>query len=96
MDTPLPNAEPAPSLNTAFEKAFESVQDLPIRPDNPTLLELYALYKQATQGNVCGEKPGFYDFVGVAKYEAWEKLQGVDADTAKRRYVEIVAQLMDS
>ena len=79
-----------PDLKTAFEQATRDVQDLPERPDNETLLRLYALYKQATEGDVSGDRPGFFDFVGTAKYEAWEKLAGTGREEAMRRYVELV------
>jgi len=80
-------------LNQQFEQASERVKQLPDRPDNDTLLKLYALYKQGSEGDVSGERPGFFDFVGVAKYEAWEKLQGTDPDEAKKRYIELVDSL---
>ncbi|MDX1554939.1 MAG: acyl-CoA-binding protein [Xanthomonadales bacterium] len=68
-------------------------KSLPERPDNETLLLLYALYKQGSEGDVSGEKPGFFDFVGVAKYEAWEKLRGTKQDQARSQYVELVRKL---
>ncbi|MEE4304796.1 MAG: acyl-CoA-binding protein [Wenzhouxiangella sp.] len=80
-------------LEKRFKQAAEDVQSLDQRPDNDTLLKLYALYKQGSEGDVSGEKPGFFDFVGVAKYEAWEKLQGMDADEAKQKYVDLVESL---
>lgn len=80
-------------LNQQFEQASERVKSLDERPDNDTLLKLYALYKQGAEGDVSGERPGFFDFVGVAKYEAWEKLQGTDQEIAKKRYVELVDSL---
>lgn len=80
-------------LDTQFEQAGEDAQNLPEKPDNDTLLELYSLYKQATAGDVSGEKPGFFDFVGAAKYEAWESLRGVDSGDAKQRYVDLVNRL---
>ena len=80
-------------LETRFKQASEDVKDLDQRPDNDTLLKLYALYKQGSEGDVSGEKPGFFDFVGVAKYEAWEKLQGMDADEARQKYVDLVDSL---
>ena len=67
--------------------------ELEQRPDNDTLLKLYALYKQGAEGDVSGERPGFFDFVGVAKYEAWEKLKGTDQEDAKKRYIELVDSL---
>jgi diazepam-binding inhibitor (GABA receptor modulating acyl-CoA-binding protein) len=57
------------------------------------MLRLYALFKQGSSGDVSGEKPGFFDFVGVAKYEAWEQLKGLPADDAKSQYIELVRQL---
>lgn len=77
----------------SFEKAANAAKSLPERPDNETLLQLYALYKQGSEGDVKGEKPGFFDFVGVAKYEAWEKLKGLDREEAKSRYVDLVRRL---
>ena len=64
-------------LKQQFEKAATQVKSLTERPDNDTMLRLYALFKQGSEGDVKGAKPGFLDFVGSAKYEAWEKLQGV-------------------
>ena len=80
-------------LNADFQAAKARVQQLDERPDNDTLLKLYALYKQGTDGDVHGEKPGFFDFVGTAKYEAWSKLQGMPADDAKRQYIALVDRL---
>ena len=80
-------------LDADFRQAAEDVKRLPSRPDNDTLLKLYALYKQATDGDVCGPKPGFFDFVGTAKYEAWAKLQGTAQDEAMKKYVDLVKKL---
>ena len=63
------------------------------RPDNDTLLRLYALYKQGAEGDVSGPKPGFFDFVGTAKYEAWGKLKGTAQDAAKQQYIDLVKKL---
>ena len=76
-----------------FEKAASVAKSLPERPDNDTLLQLYALYKQGSEGDVSGEKPGFFDFVGVAKYESWEALQGTSQEEAQDKYVELVRKL---
>ena len=76
-----------------FESAASAAKTLPERPDNDTMLQLYALYKQGSAGDVSGEKPGFFDFVGVAKYEAWEKLQGTTTEEAKSKYVDLVRKL---
>jgi acyl-CoA-binding protein len=80
-------------LQSRFEQAKQDVQGLSERPDNDTLLRLYALYKQGSEGDVSGEKPGFFDFVGTAKYEAWAKLKGTAPDEAKKKYVELVKKL---
>lgn len=80
-------------LKQQFEQAKQDVQDLSERPDNETLLRLYALYKQGAEGDVSGDKPGFFDFVGTAKYEAWSKLKGTSRDDAMQQYVALVAKL---
>lgn len=82
-------------LDSEFEQAAQRAKQLPERPDNDTMLELYALYKQGSTGDVNGEKPGFFDFVGVAKYEAWERLRGTPQDEAKQRYIKLVNRLSD-
>ena len=79
--------------NDLFESASLAVKSLAQRPDDNTMLELYALYKQGSGGDVSGSKPGFFDFVGAAKYEAWEKLQGTSQEDAQSRYVELVRKL---
>lgn len=76
-----------------FEKAAAAAKSLPERPDDQTMLRLYALFKQGSSGDVQGSKPGFFDFVGAAKYEAWEKLQGTNQEDARRQYVELVKKL---
>lgn len=80
-------------LDQQFEDAAAAAQKLPERPDNDTMLTLYALYKQGSAGDVSGDKPGFFDFVGVAKYEAWEKLRGMSRDEARQKYVDLVRSL---
>lgn len=81
------------SVRLTFEQAARDVQMLPLRPDNETLLRLYALYKQGAEGDVSGPKPGFFDFVGSAKYEAWSQLKGMPPEQAREQYVELVARL---
>lgn len=76
-----------------FEKAADAAKTLQQRPDDDTMLQLYALYKQGSSGDVSGEKPGFFDFVGRAKFEAWEKLRGTGEEEARRQYVELVRKL---
>ena len=80
-------------LKQKFEQAAIDVKDLSERPDNETLLRLYALYKQGSEGDVSGEKPGFFDFVGTAKHEAWGKLKGTARDEAMKKYVDLVKKL---
>ncbi|NIE63853.1 acyl-CoA-binding protein [Burkholderia sp. Ax-1719] len=80
-------------VNAQFAQAQEDVQQLTERPGNLTLLRLYALFKQATEGDVHGDKPGFTDIVGKYKYDAWAALQGTAEDTAKTQYVELVESL---
>jgi acyl-CoA-binding protein len=77
----------------AFEQAAVAAKSLPARPDDTTMLQLYALYKQGSSGDVEGDKPGFFDFVGAAKYEAWEKLKGTSGEDARRQYVELITKL---
>ena len=81
-------------LKAQFEKASAAVKGLSERPDNDTLLRLYALYKQGSEGDVSGPKPGMFDFVGSAKYEAWEKLQGTSSEQAMKKYVDLVKKLV--
>lgn len=81
-------------LQREFQQAAEDVQGLGERPDNDTLLKLYALYKQGSEGDVHGDVPGFFDFVGTAKYEAWTKLVGTPREEAMRRYISLVRQLL--
>ena len=80
-------------LATQFEQAAKDAHALRERPDNDTLLRLYALYKQGAEGDVSGPKPGFFDFVGPAKYEAWAKLAGTAQDEAKQKYIDLVKKL---
>jgi diazepam-binding inhibitor (GABA receptor modulating acyl-CoA-binding protein) len=80
-------------LNAAFEKAVADSKSLPEKPDNMTLLKIYALYKQATAGDVEGKRPGFTDMVGRAKWDAWNELQGKSGDDAKQEYVDLIESL---
>lgn len=79
--------------NPQFEQATIAAKSLPERADNETLLQLYALYKQGSKGDVSGEKPGFFDFVATAKYEAWKHLEGLSQDDARNRYIDLVRKL---
>jgi acyl-CoA-binding protein len=80
-------------LKEQFQKAAQDVMSLEDRPDNDTMLRLYGLYKQGSEGDVSGPKPGFFDFVGTAKYEAWEKLSGTKPEDAMKKYVDLVKKL---
>lgn len=80
-------------LKSQFEAAAEAAKKLPRRPDNQTLLQLYALYKQASAGDVSGGRPGMFDMVGQAKYDAWARLKGTTPDAAMQQYVDLVASL---
>ncbi|UYZ61033.1 acyl-CoA-binding protein [Hymenobacter latericus] len=76
-----------------FEQAAQRAQQLPKKPDNMTLLKLYALYKQASEGDVSGDRPGGFDFKAIAKYDAWAGLNGKSQDDARQEYVDLVNQL---
>lgn len=81
------------SLDEQFAAAAAAANDLASRPDNETLLKLYALYKQGTAGDAGGKRPGMTDFVGRAKYDAWKKLAGTAQDDAKTQYVALITSL---
>lgn len=80
-------------LDEQFEQAAADAQSLSERPDNDTMLSLYALYKQATSGDVSGKRPGFTNLVGRAKYDAWSEKSGLSQEDAKTKYVELVESL---
>ena len=80
-------------LDTSFDAAVAASKTLASRPDNQTLLKIYALFKQASQGDVSGKRPGFTDLVGRAKYDAWAKLQGTASDDAKHAYIDLIGEL---
>ena len=80
-------------LNARFEAAVANSKTLSERPDNSTLLKLYALYKQATVGDVEGKRPGFTDMVGRAKYDAWAAIKGTAGDEAMNQYISLVESL---
>ena len=81
-------------LNATFEAAVKSsTTSITERPDNATLLKLYALYKQATEGDNESKKPSFTDMVARAKWDAWTKLEGTTADEAKQQYIDLITSL---
>ena len=80
-------------LKAQFEKAVAESKSLPEKPDNMTLLKIYALYKQATTGDNTEKKPGFGDMVGRAKWDAWNGLKGTSSDDAMQQYVDLIGSL---
>ena len=80
-------------LKAKFEQAVADSKNLPERPDNQTLLKLYALYKQGTTGDVEGKRPGFTDMVGRAKWDAWNEIKGLGKDDAMKQYVGLIEDL---
>ena len=80
------------SLDERFQDAAARSKSLS-NPGNDVLLQIYSLYKQGTKGDVSGKKPGMFDMVGKAKYDAWEKLKGTSQDDAKEQYVALIEKL---
>jgi acyl-CoA-binding protein len=80
-------------LKANFEAAAAAAKQTKRRPDNSTLLKLYSFYKQATEGDVKGDRPGGFDFVGGAKHDAWAKLKGTSKDEAMQNYIKQVERL---
>jgi acyl-CoA-binding protein len=81
------------SLQEQFDQAMADSKNLPERPDNMTLLKIYALFKQGSAGDVEGSRPGFTDMVGRAKYDAWANLKGTAQDEAKQQYIDLIEEL---
>jgi acyl-CoA-binding protein len=81
------------ALTDDFQAAVAQSQQLTQRPGNEELLELYALFKQATDGDVTGERPGGFDFKGIAKFDAWAGKKGMAKDAAMTHYIELMATL---
>lgn len=80
-------------IDAEFQAAVDAVPTLTQDPGNDTKLRLYALYKQATEGDVQGKRPGFTNPVGRAKHDAWAAVQGTGSEDAKTEYVEVVRGL---
>lgn len=80
-------------LQSSFEAAVAASKTLSERPDNQTLLQLYALYKQGTAGDVEGKRPGFSDMIGRAKFDAWAAIKGTGKDAAMQRYIALIESL---
>ena len=83
------------NLSKKFEQAVADSKNLPERPDNGTLLKLYALYKQGSAGDVEGKRPGFTDMVGRAKWDAWNELKGTEKNDAMNQYIALIESLKD-
>jgi len=81
------------ALSDDFNLAVTQSKELPTRPSNEDLLNLYALFKQATEGDVSGERPGGFDFKAIAKFDAWSEKKGVSKEAAMADYVALVARL---
>ena len=80
-------------LNTAFDQAMTDSKNLSERPDNATLLKIYALYKQGSVGDNAEKKPGFSDIVARAKWDAWSRLKGTSQDDAMQQYIDLINAL---
>lgn len=81
------------ATNEEFENAVVRSKELTTRPSNEDLLKLYSLYKQASEGDVTGERPGGFDFKGAAKYDAWQSIKGLASEDAMVQYITLVNQL---
>ena len=80
-------------LKTKFEAAVADSKNLSERPDNATLLKIYALYKQASVGDNTDKKPGFSDMVGRAKWEAWNGFKGTSSPDAMQQYIDLIESM---
>jgi diazepam-binding inhibitor (GABA receptor modulator, acyl-CoA-binding protein) len=80
-------------IQAAFDSAVANSKNLSERPDNATLLKIYALYKQATAGDNTEKKPGFGDMVGRAKWDAWNGMKGTSSEDAKQQYIDLIESL---
>ncbi|GAB1445106.1 MAG: acyl-CoA-binding protein [Cyclobacteriaceae bacterium] len=83
------------SLTEDFNKAASQSKELTKRPSNEELLELYALFKQGSEGDVSGERPGGFDFKAIAKYDAWTSKKGISKEDAMQQYVDLMAKLKE-
>jgi len=80
-------------LKARFEKAVVDSKSLPEKPDTGTMLKMYALFKQASGGDVDGKRPGFTDMVGRAKWDAWNGVKGKAGPEAMQEYIDLVESL---
>jgi len=84
------------TIEEEFNQAVLRSKELTERPENSVLLKLYALFKQGKEGNVTGERPGGFDFKGVAKYDAWQKENDKPQESAMREYIALVDELYNN
>jgi diazepam-binding inhibitor (GABA receptor modulating acyl-CoA-binding protein) len=92
---PFPASGDFMSLVDQFNQAQADSKNLPERPDNMTLLKIYALFKQASTGDASGDRPGMTDFVARAKFDAWSELKGTSKDGAMQEYIDLIESLKD-
>jgi diazepam-binding inhibitor (GABA receptor modulating acyl-CoA-binding protein) len=83
------------TLQAQFDQAQADSKNLPERPDNMTLLKIYALYKQASTGDAEGSRPGFTDMIGRAKWDAWDAIKGTSKEDAMQQYIDLIEGLKD-
>lgn len=81
------------TLQAEFDQALADSKNLDERPDNMTLLKMYAIYKQGSLGDASGDRPGMTDFVGRAKWDAWNALKGTSQEAAQQQYIDFVKDL---
>jgi acyl-CoA-binding protein len=84
------------SLDQNFEKAQQDVKTLTKRPSDAQLLDLYAYFKQATEGDNHTSKPGMFDLKGQFKWKAWKEKAGMNSEEAKQKYIDLVAGLLQT
>ncbi|MEO7990450.1 MAG: acyl-CoA-binding protein [Chryseolinea sp.] len=80
-------------MQEEFEKAVAQSKELTKRPSNEELLQLYALFKQATDGDVSGDRPGGFDFKAIAKFDAWAEVKGKTKEEAMKDYITLMTRL---
>ncbi len=83
------------TLQSEFEQAQADSKNLDERPDNMTLLKIYAHYKQASSGDADGKRPGMTDMIGRAKWDAWDALKGATKEQAMQQYIDLIGDLKD-
>ena len=81
-------------IKEQFDNAVAISKALPKRPGNEELLQLYALFKQSTEGDVSGDRPGGFDFKAIAKFDAWEEQKGKSKEQAMKEYTALVERLL--